>query len=94
MSLSDPFALSERALLTVVFVSGVTLLVFWQRRQRSGDDKTNLLLSALARLEAAIDGVVAGQAASDDGWKLPGRWRWSRRSSCWTNPSPESTRSP
>ena len=50
MSLSDPFALSERALLTVVFVSGVTLLVFWQRRQRSGDDKTNLLLSALARL--------------------------------------------
>ena len=36
MSLSDPFALSERALLTVVFVSGVTLLVFWQRRQRSG----------------------------------------------------------
>ena len=50
MALSDPFALSERALLTVVFVSGVTLLVFWQRRQRSGDDKTNLLLSALARL--------------------------------------------
>ena len=37
-------------LLTVVFVSGVTLLVFWQRRQRSGDDKTNLLLSALGRL--------------------------------------------
>jgi len=50
MALTDPFALSERALLTVVFVSGVTLLVFWQRRQRSGDDKTNLLLSALARL--------------------------------------------
>ena len=42
------------ALLTVAFVSGVTLLVFWQRRQRSGDDKTNLLLSALARLVAQV----------------------------------------
>ena len=66
------------------------LAILETRRELKRTDREAKLEDCLKSFTSPTSAIASAwpcQVASDDGWKLPAHWRWSRHSSCWTSPS-------